>query len=72
MTTGTARLSERQAWNALTAHHAKVRELHLRKLFADDPDRTEPQSRQLNERPDPALSKSGALTRRLERSERQD
>jgi glucose-6-phosphate isomerase len=41
MTAGIARLSERQAWNALTAHHEKVRELHLRKLFADDPARGE-------------------------------
>jgi glucose-6-phosphate isomerase len=41
MTAGTARLSERQAWKALTAHHKKVRDLHLRKLFADDPTRGE-------------------------------
>ena len=34
-------LSERQAWNALAAHHQSVRELHLRKLFADDPKRGE-------------------------------
>ena len=34
MTAGIARLSERQAWKALTAHHTNVRELHLRKLFA--------------------------------------
>ena len=34
-------LSERQAWNALAAHHQSVRELHLRKLFADDPNRGE-------------------------------
>ena len=34
-------LSERQAWNALAAHHQSVRELHLRKLFADDPTRGE-------------------------------
>src|SRR4030095_14384602 len=34
-------LSERQAWNALAAHHQNVRELHLRKLFADDPKRGE-------------------------------
>jgi glucose-6-phosphate isomerase len=32
-------LTERQAWNALAAHHRSVRELHLRKLFADDPTR---------------------------------
>src|SRR5256712_1333723 len=34
-------LTERQAWNALAAHHQNVRELHLRKLFADDPTRGE-------------------------------
>src|SRR6201993_4975792 len=34
-------LTERQAWNALAAHHQTVRELHLRKLFADDPKRGE-------------------------------
>src|SRR3989454_11224386 len=34
-------LTERQAWNALAAHHHNVRELHLRMLFADDPTRGE-------------------------------
>jgi len=34
-------LAERQAWNALAAHHQSVRELHLRQLFADDPKRGE-------------------------------
>src|SRR6266498_447592 len=34
-------LTERQAWNALAAHHQSVRELPLRKLFADDPKRGE-------------------------------
>ena len=34
-------LTERRAWNALVAHHEKVRDLHLRKLFADDPKRGE-------------------------------
>src|SRR5262245_53695803 len=34
-------LTARQAWNALAAHHQNVRELHLRKLFADDPRRAE-------------------------------
>src|SRR5215467_11659076 len=29
------------AWKALEAHYAKVRELHLRQLFADDPKRGE-------------------------------
>src|SRR5690349_9264878 len=41
MTAAIARLPERQAWNALTAHYTSVRELHLRKLFADDPKRGE-------------------------------
>src|ERR687892_693535 len=34
-------LVERQAWNALEAHYKNVRELDLRKLFADDPKRGE-------------------------------
>src|SRR5262249_23328857 len=33
--------TERHAWNALVAHYQEVRELHLRKLFADDPTRGE-------------------------------
>ncbi len=36
-----APLAERQAWKSLAAHHQKVRELHLRRLFADDPKRGE-------------------------------
>ena len=35
----TKSVTERGAWNALVAHYQKVRELHLRKLFADDPTR---------------------------------
>jgi len=31
--------TERPAWKALVAHHQKIRDLHLRKLFADDPTR---------------------------------
>jgi glucose-6-phosphate isomerase len=34
-------LTERRAWNALAAHQQKVRELHLRQLFAEDPTRGE-------------------------------
>ena len=34
-------LTERRAWKALTAHHKKVKELHLRDLFAEDPKRGE-------------------------------
>src|SRR5262245_20618492 len=36
-----APLTQRQAWKALASHHKTVRELHLRKLFADDPGRGE-------------------------------
>src|SRR5579864_88214 len=41
MTTGSQSLSARPAWKGLEAHHGKVRDLHLRKLFADDPKRGE-------------------------------
>jgi glucose-6-phosphate isomerase len=41
MTAQIAPLSERKAWKALEAHHKNIRELHLRKLFADDPKRGE-------------------------------
>src|SRR5499425_2446485 len=34
-------LAERQAWKGLKAHHEKIREMHLRKLFADDAKRGE-------------------------------
>src|SRR6266487_4477490 len=33
--------TERPAWKALVAHQQKIRDLHLRKLFADDPRRGE-------------------------------
>jgi glucose-6-phosphate isomerase len=36
-----ASLRQRPAWSALTAHHGKVARLHLRQLFADDPERAE-------------------------------
>jgi glucose-6-phosphate isomerase len=32
-------LAERQVWKSLAGHYQKVRELHLRQLFADDPKR---------------------------------
>jgi glucose-6-phosphate isomerase len=35
----TAPLTERQAWQTLSAHFRKVEPLHLRQLFADDPQR---------------------------------
>jgi len=41
MTAQIAPLTDRQAWKALEAHHKNIRELHLRKLFADDPKRGE-------------------------------
>ncbi|HUD46286.1 MAG TPA: glucose-6-phosphate isomerase [Candidatus Baltobacteraceae bacterium] len=34
-------LTQRPAWKALAAHHKKIKDLHLRKLFADDPKRGE-------------------------------
>jgi glucose-6-phosphate isomerase len=34
-------LRQRPAWKALEAHYQKVRDLHLRQLFADDPKRGE-------------------------------
>src|SRR6201982_3501927 len=41
MDPATKSINELGAWNALTAHYRNVRELHLRKLFADDPTRGE-------------------------------
>jgi glucose-6-phosphate isomerase len=38
---GNAPVTARAAWKALEAHHRQVRDLHLRKLFADDPARGE-------------------------------
>ena len=35
MTTGTGSLTQRPAWKALLAHHAQVKDLHLRSLFAE-------------------------------------
>ena len=34
-------VTQRKAWKALTAHYKKIRDLHLRQLFADDPRRGE-------------------------------
>jgi len=39
--TATAPLTTLAAWKALWAHYQKVREFHLRQLFADDPKRVE-------------------------------
>ena len=41
MSLTTKSISERSAWKALVAHYQNVRELHLRKLFAEDPTRGE-------------------------------
>ncbi|HEU4383176.1 MAG TPA: glucose-6-phosphate isomerase [Anaeromyxobacteraceae bacterium] len=37
----TTRLTETRAWRALKAHHAAVKDVHLRDLFASDPGRAE-------------------------------
>jgi glucose-6-phosphate isomerase len=34
-------LTETPAWKALSAHHAAIKDIHLRHLFADDPGRAE-------------------------------
>jgi glucose-6-phosphate isomerase len=39
MTIGTGRLTERPAWTALEEHHRAIRGVHLRELFANDPQR---------------------------------
>jgi glucose-6-phosphate isomerase len=39
MTTSVKPLTKRRAWKALTAHHKKVKDQHLRELFAQDPRR---------------------------------
>jgi glucose-6-phosphate isomerase len=39
--TASAQVTTRAAWKALEAHYTKIRELHLRKLFADDATRGE-------------------------------
>jgi glucose-6-phosphate isomerase len=41
MTTSITPLTKLAAWQALEAHYPKIRELHLRKLFADDSGRGE-------------------------------
>jgi glucose-6-phosphate isomerase len=41
MTTGIQPLTKRKAWKALQAHHKKTRDLHLRDLFGEDPQRGE-------------------------------
>jgi glucose-6-phosphate isomerase len=41
MTAGIRSVTASPAWKALEAHHQKVREIHLRKLFGEDPKRGE-------------------------------
>jgi glucose-6-phosphate isomerase len=41
MTMRMGSLTDNPAWQALKAHYAKVRDVHLRPLFADDPQRGE-------------------------------
>src|SRR5487761_1697456 len=41
MTTTSQSLADRPAWKALDAHYRKLRDSHLRELFADDPARAE-------------------------------
>src|SRR6516162_10506748 len=41
MTAGIQPLPARSAWKALEAHYPKVKDLHLRQLFAEDPKRGE-------------------------------
>jgi glucose-6-phosphate isomerase len=41
MMTKITSLSERPAWKALAAHYQKIRDMHLRQIFVDDPARGE-------------------------------
>src|ERR1019366_2054457 len=41
MATSTLSLTQRPAWRALGAHYEKIKDVHLRQLFADDPKRGE-------------------------------
>ena len=41
MATNIRRLTERAGWQALETHYSRIREVHLRKLFEDDPERGE-------------------------------
>lgn len=34
-------LTDTQSWQALTAHHAQIKDVHLRALFAEDPGRAQ-------------------------------
>jgi glucose-6-phosphate isomerase len=41
MTTNTALLTQRPAWKELEAHYQQIKDIHLRRLFAEDPQRGE-------------------------------
>ena len=41
MTTSGSQLTKRAAWSALEAHYSRIKDVHLRKLFEDDPQRGE-------------------------------
>src|SRR3954451_17256199 len=41
MTNIPTQLTQRPAWKALAAHHEQIRDVHLRTLFAADPQRGE-------------------------------
>ena len=41
MTIATGGLAEQPAWKALEEHHRNIRDVHLRELFARDPERGE-------------------------------
>jgi glucose-6-phosphate isomerase len=46
MTASLQSATARTAWKSLESHHQKIGELHLRKLFADDPERGERMNRE--------------------------
>jgi glucose-6-phosphate isomerase len=46
MTAGTEPLTELPAWKALKAHYGNICNLHLRKLFAENPKRGEEMSKE--------------------------
>ena len=41
MTTNTALLTQRPVWKEIEAHYQKIKDIHLRRLFAEDPQRGE-------------------------------
>jgi hypothetical protein len=59
--------TERPAWNALVAHHQKVRDLHLRKLFADDPTRGERIIPELESKEEPTLAHDSSTNNLIHR-----